>query len=103
MWDPQHLTTLWASTACYGNSFTLFYCCVRMMSDVRSPGYDQSRGLHECFVRAGGSVPGSGSVAHAPSCTLLTEGVELNTRIRLAPRWSCTSTAPHVLVDYAQG
>jgi hypothetical protein len=22
MWDPQHLTTLYASTACYGDSFT---------------------------------------------------------------------------------
>jgi hypothetical protein len=26
MWDPQHLTTLYASTACYGDSFT--YCSV---------------------------------------------------------------------------
>jgi hypothetical protein len=25
MWDPQHLTTLEASTACYGDNFTLFY------------------------------------------------------------------------------
>jgi hypothetical protein len=24
MWDPQHLTTLQASTACYGDSFTLW-------------------------------------------------------------------------------
>jgi hypothetical protein len=24
MWDPLHLTTLWASTACYGDSFTLW-------------------------------------------------------------------------------
>jgi hypothetical protein len=24
MWDPQHLTTLWASTACYMDSFTFF-------------------------------------------------------------------------------
>jgi hypothetical protein len=23
MWDPQHLTTLWAFTACYGNTITL--------------------------------------------------------------------------------
>jgi hypothetical protein len=23
MWDPQHLTTLWASTVCQGDSFTL--------------------------------------------------------------------------------
>jgi hypothetical protein len=22
MWDPHHLTTLWASTACYGDGFT---------------------------------------------------------------------------------
>jgi hypothetical protein len=25
MWDPQRLTTLWASTVCYGDSFTFFY------------------------------------------------------------------------------
>jgi hypothetical protein len=25
MWDPQHLATLEASTACYGDSFTFFF------------------------------------------------------------------------------
>jgi hypothetical protein len=25
MWDPEHLTILWASTACYGDSFTFSY------------------------------------------------------------------------------
>jgi hypothetical protein len=25
MWDPQHLTTLYTFTACYGDSFTLLY------------------------------------------------------------------------------
>jgi hypothetical protein len=25
MWEPQHLTTLWASTACYRDSFILPY------------------------------------------------------------------------------
>jgi hypothetical protein len=25
MWDPQHLTALWAFTACYGDSFTFIY------------------------------------------------------------------------------
>jgi hypothetical protein len=25
MWDPQHLTTLYAYTVCYGASFTLFF------------------------------------------------------------------------------
>jgi hypothetical protein len=24
MWEPQHLTTLWASTACYRDTFTFF-------------------------------------------------------------------------------
>jgi hypothetical protein len=24
IWEPRHLTTLWASTACYGVSFTLW-------------------------------------------------------------------------------
>jgi hypothetical protein len=31
MSDAQHLATLWASTACYGNSFTFFY-----VDDVRT-------------------------------------------------------------------
>jgi hypothetical protein len=26
MWEPQRLTTLWAFTACYRESFTIFYC-----------------------------------------------------------------------------
>jgi hypothetical protein len=25
MWDPQRLTTLWAFTACYRDSFTFFF------------------------------------------------------------------------------
>jgi hypothetical protein len=25
MWEPQHLTTLWAFTACYRDSFTFLY------------------------------------------------------------------------------
>jgi hypothetical protein len=25
MWEPQHLTTLWASATCYGASFTFFF------------------------------------------------------------------------------
>jgi hypothetical protein len=25
MWEPQHLTTLWVSTACYRDTFTYFY------------------------------------------------------------------------------
>jgi hypothetical protein len=31
MWDPEHLTTLQASTACYGDSFTFLY-----VDDVRT-------------------------------------------------------------------
>jgi hypothetical protein len=27
MWDPQRLTTLWAFTACYRNSFTFYIGC----------------------------------------------------------------------------
>jgi hypothetical protein len=26
MWEPRRLTTLWASTACYRDIFTLFLC-----------------------------------------------------------------------------
>jgi hypothetical protein len=36
MWDPQYLTTLWASTASYGDSFTCLY-----VDDVRT-----SQGTH---------------------------------------------------------
>jgi hypothetical protein len=25
MWEPRRLTTLWASKACYGDSFTFFF------------------------------------------------------------------------------
>jgi hypothetical protein len=32
MWEPQCLTTVWASTACYGDNFTFFY----LFSDLRS-------------------------------------------------------------------
>jgi hypothetical protein len=28
MWEPQHLTTLWASTACYRDSFTFLLFCL---------------------------------------------------------------------------
>jgi hypothetical protein len=28
MWEPQHLTTLWASTACYKDSFTFLILVV---------------------------------------------------------------------------
>jgi hypothetical protein len=32
MWDPQRLTTLWAFTACYRDSFTFFYLLWTMKS-----------------------------------------------------------------------
>jgi hypothetical protein len=36
MWDPQHLTALWASTACYRDTFTYWkyngYKCVKFSS-----------------------------------------------------------------------
>jgi hypothetical protein len=31
IWDPQHLTTLWSSTACYGDRITFLY-----VDDVRT-------------------------------------------------------------------
>jgi predicted DNA-binding transcriptional regulator len=34
MWDPQRLTTLWAFTACYRDSFTLLYLVVWKQSSV---------------------------------------------------------------------
>jgi hypothetical protein len=48
MWEPRRLTTLWASTACYRDSFT-FYIYVYVQVDhlcglvVRVPAY-RSRG-----------------------------------------------------------
>jgi hypothetical protein len=30
MWDPRRLTTLWASTACYRDSFTFYYLDVSL-------------------------------------------------------------------------
>jgi hypothetical protein len=36
MWEPQRLTTLWASTACYRDSFTFLF--KKMTEDV-SVGY----------------------------------------------------------------
>jgi hypothetical protein len=29
MWEPRRLTTLWASTACYTDSFTFFYLTLK--------------------------------------------------------------------------
>jgi hypothetical protein len=42
MWDPQHLTILSASTACYGNSFT-FYLSDRKLSAPQ--GHSQCCGV----------------------------------------------------------
>jgi hypothetical protein len=35
MWDPQHLTTLYASTACYGDTFTSFLLTLHIINLVR--------------------------------------------------------------------
>jgi hypothetical protein len=36
MWEPQHLTTQWASTACYRDTFTLlFTACVYTLHSTR--------------------------------------------------------------------
>jgi hypothetical protein len=44
MWDPQHLTTLWTSTACYGDSLTLLY-----VDDVRASQETQVRPSTACY------------------------------------------------------
>jgi hypothetical protein len=36
MWDPRRLTTLWASTACYRDSFTLPYLTLHRITTVFS-------------------------------------------------------------------
>jgi hypothetical protein len=41
MWDPQHLTTLWASTVCYGDNFTFVY-----VDDVRTSQETPMSSLH---------------------------------------------------------
>jgi hypothetical protein len=33
MWEPRHLTTLWASTACYRDSFTSFFIFLLFIAD----------------------------------------------------------------------
>jgi hypothetical protein len=34
MWEPQRLTTLWASTACYRDSFYLFTFTIEMWRHI---------------------------------------------------------------------
>jgi hypothetical protein len=36
MWEPRHLTTVWAFTVCYGDSFTFFYYCSDTLHYVTS-------------------------------------------------------------------
>jgi hypothetical protein len=36
MWDPQRLTTLWAFTACYRDSFTYFYLPNEEFDDLKA-------------------------------------------------------------------
>jgi hypothetical protein len=43
MWDPQHPTTLYASTACYGDSNTLLYFDRNYNGLSLSHKYRQSR------------------------------------------------------------
>jgi hypothetical protein len=49
-WDPQHLTTLGASTACYGDSFTFyfFYFLLQLRKGLRS--LESFLMLHEMFA-----------------------------------------------------
>jgi hypothetical protein len=36
MWEPRHLTTLWAFTACYRDSFTFVsYVCIKTYSSCK--------------------------------------------------------------------
>jgi hypothetical protein len=53
MWQPQRLTTLWAFTACYRDSFTFFYCVyeISLFYSVTTIGrldtpYDQFHNRH---------------------------------------------------------
>jgi hypothetical protein len=38
MWEPEHLTTLWASTACYRDSFTLLFTHLQFSYNLPSEG-----------------------------------------------------------------
>jgi hypothetical protein len=66
MWEPQHLTTLWAFTDCYRDFFiffTLFYdavCRLRISKNIllrRISGFKRDKGIDEWrnFSRRGGS------------------------------------------------
>jgi hypothetical protein len=47
MWEPQHLTTLWAFKACYRTRFTLFLRGRKLMDGKKT----KSQGAH-CFCSA---------------------------------------------------
>jgi hypothetical protein len=38
MWDPQHLTTLWASMACYRDNFYIYIYILHFLLFYRGPG-----------------------------------------------------------------
>jgi hypothetical protein len=59
MWDPQRLTTLWAFTACYRDSFTLLTFTNRGSSVSVVTGY----GLDD-----GGLIAGRGSYFSLRHC-----------------------------------
>jgi hypothetical protein len=37
MWEPHHLTTLWASAACYRDTFTFFFIRAVLMMEPLAP------------------------------------------------------------------
>jgi hypothetical protein len=46
MWEPRRLTTLYASTTCYGDSFTFFY----YVDEIRT-SLETHMGLHGLLRR----------------------------------------------------
>jgi hypothetical protein len=48
MWEPQHLTTLWASTACYMDSFTFYIKAYSSVNASSCHGYYKT---YEVYAR----------------------------------------------------
>jgi hypothetical protein len=66
MWDPQRLTTLWAFTACYRDSFTFFFTLRYGLESRQEQGFSPlhsvqtDSGAHPTSypMSTGGSFPG---------------------------------------------
>jgi hypothetical protein len=51
MWEPRRLTTLWASTACYRDSFTVYMALCHRKHNTSWPQLREPRILHNGWLR----------------------------------------------------